>query len=100
MNQRAFYHYRNLFILLALRQLLRCEKWVNVFALQKVKSALSTPKTRQQLLKITELPERTLRYNLSILKEQGLLKELPVWNDMRRKMFLVEQINVPLKKLK
>jgi len=73
---------------------------VNAFALQKVRNALSTPKTRQQLLEITGLPERTLRYNLSILKEQGLVEELPVWADMRRKIFSVKQINASLEKLK
>jgi DNA-binding transcriptional ArsR family regulator len=63
---------------------------VNAFALRLIKQALSTPKTRQQLLRITKLPERTLRYNLSILKRQGIVKEIPIFSDLRRKLFLLK----------
>jgi DNA-binding transcriptional ArsR family regulator len=64
---------------------------VSVFALQLIKRALSTPKTRQQLLRITKLPERTLRYNLSILKKKGIVEEIPVFSDLRRKLFLLRR---------
>jgi hypothetical protein len=58
------------------------------FAVQLIKSALSgSPKTRQQLLKITKLPERTLRHNLSILKRQNLVKEIVTFTDLRKKLF-------------
>ena len=60
---------------------------MNVFALKKIKKALSTPKNRRQLLKITKLPERTIRYNLAILKKQGLLREHYVLSDLRMKIF-------------
>ena len=60
---------------------------MNVFALKKIKKALSTPKNRRQLLKITKLPERTIRYNLVILKKQGLLREHYVLSDLRMKIF-------------
>jgi len=64
------------------------QKWAIAFAVQLIKSALSgSPKTRHQLLKITKLPERTLRYNLSILKRQDLIKEVAIFSDLRRKLF-------------
>jgi predicted transcriptional regulator len=63
-------------------------KWAIAFVLKDVKEALSdSPKTRQQLLKITKLPERTLRYNLSILKRQNLVKEIVTFTDLRKKLF-------------
>ena len=56
--------------------------------MQLIRRALSTsPKTRQELLKLTGLPERTLRYNLVILKKNGIVKEIPVLSDLRKKMF-------------
>jgi len=59
-----------------------------LFATKLIKSALfSSPKTRQQLLEITKLPEGTLRYNLRILKNQGFVKETPVLKDLRKKVF-------------
>ncbi|MDI6806893.1 MAG: MarR family transcriptional regulator [Candidatus Aenigmarchaeota archaeon] len=69
------------------------KKWVNAFALLLIKQALSTPKTRQQLIKITKLPERTLRYNLAILKKQGMVKEIPPYFDLRKKLFLLKGEN-------
>jgi len=64
---------------------------VNQFASELIKSALlSSPKTRQQLLEITKLPERTLRYNLAILKKQGLVKEISTLSDLRKKIFSLE----------
>ncbi len=59
------------------------------FALKLIKEALSdSPKTRLELLKITKLPERTLRYNLSKLKEDGLIEERFMIRDLRRKLFI------------
>ncbi|MHA1828851.1 MAG: helix-turn-helix domain-containing protein [Candidatus Heimdallarchaeaceae archaeon] len=61
---------------------------MNQFAWKLIKSALfSSPKTRQQLLQITKLPERTLRYHLAILKKHGLVKETILLNDTRKKVF-------------
>lgn len=66
-------------------------KWAVTFAAQLIKKALSdSPKTREQLLKITKLPERTLRYNLYVLKKNGIVKEAPLLFDMRRKLFLLD----------
>ena len=60
------------------------------FALKLIKEALfDSPKTREQLLKITKLPERTLRYNLSILKKQKFVKEMKNLKDLRKKVFLL-----------
>jgi len=62
---------------------------VKGFALKLIKEALSdSPKTRLELLKITKLPERTLRYNLSKLKEDGLIEERFMIRDLRRKLFI------------
>lgn len=67
-------------------------KWPgSEFALQLIKEALSTPKTRQELLKITNLPERTLRHNLLILKKIGIVKELYLLGDLRRKIFYLNR---------
>lgn len=64
---------------------------MNQFASKLIKSALSSsPKTRQQLLEITKLPERTLRHNLAILKKQGLVKEISTLSDLRKKIFSLE----------
>ena len=61
---------------------------MNQFASELIKSALSSsPKSRQQLLEITELPERTLRYHLAILKNQGFVKETLILKDLRKKVF-------------
>jgi len=62
--------------------------WKEGSSLEKIISALSSsPKTTQQLLKITKLPERTLRYNLAKLKKQNFVKEFFILNDMRKKLF-------------
>jgi hypothetical protein len=57
-----------------------------VFALRKVKQAFSfSPKTHKQVLHLTKLPERTLRYNLSVLRKEGLLKDTVTFGDMRKR---------------
>jgi len=64
---------------------------VNQFASKLIISALSSsPKTRRELLEITKIPERTLRYHLAILKKQGSVKEILTLSDLRRKIFLLE----------
>jgi DNA-binding MarR family transcriptional regulator len=60
---------------------------VFVFATKLIK-ILSTPKSIQQLLEEVNVSERTLRYNLSRLKERKLIRELPSFHDMRRKKFV------------
>lgn len=57
------------------------------FAQEVIRKALSTPRSRQELLRITALPDRTLRYNLSILKQKRLVIDYQTLKDMRRKMF-------------
>jgi DNA-binding transcriptional ArsR family regulator len=64
---------------------------VNEFALRIIKEALSSPRTFKELLILTGLPERTLRYNLSILKKQGLVKEIIIFKDLRRKIFALSE---------
>jgi DNA-binding transcriptional ArsR family regulator len=60
--------------------------------LELIKKVLSdSPKSKEQLLKITKLPERTLRYNLSKLKKQRLVKEIFMLRDLRRKIFLLNK---------
>jgi hypothetical protein len=53
-----------------------------------IEKTLSTPKSRQELLKITKLPERTLRYKLAILKKKKLIIEYNILKDMRKKVYL------------
>lgn len=53
-----------------------------------IENVLSTSKSRQELLKITKLPDRTLRYNLSILKKKKLIIKYNVLKDMRKKFYL------------
>ena len=60
-----------------------------VFALRKIEEVLSTPKSRKQLLELTNLPDRTLRYNISLLKKQGRIREVLVLEDMRRKAYVI-----------
>jgi len=67
---------------------------VAAFALHKIKKALSSsPKTPKQLLRLTRLPERTLRYNISVLRKEGLLKDVVVFSDMRRKLLSLNKIS-------
>ncbi len=61
---------------------------VDDFALQIIEKELSRPKTFKQLLISTKLPERTVRYNLSILKKNGEVVEIPYLIDLRSKIFL------------
>jgi len=56
--------------------------------LSEIKNALSIPRSREELLKITKLPDRTLRHNLSILKKNKLIIEYKILKDMRRKVYL------------
>ncbi|MEM3833076.1 MAG: ParB N-terminal domain-containing protein [Thermoprotei archaeon] len=65
---------------------------MNVFALERIEKTLATPKFKQELLKGTKLPERTLTYNLSILKKKGLIKEVPVFIDLRKKLFTLSEV--------
>jgi len=71
--------------------LVRWVRWPgSEFAQLLIKKALSSsPKTPRELLDITGLPERTLRYHLMILKKHGIVKELPVLGDLRRKIFIL-----------
>jgi len=62
---------------------------VDAFALHLIEEVLTTPKTRKQLIEETGLPERTLRYNISILKRMGRIRELPDFSDLRRKFFVL-----------
>jgi len=67
-------------------------KWAIAFVLKDVKEALSdSPKSKEQLLKSTKLPERTLKHNLSELKKQRLVKEMIVFRDLRRKIILLNK---------
>lgn len=66
---------------------------MNAFALQRIKKALTTPKSKQELLNETKLPERTLRYNLNVLKKKGLIREIPVFRDLRKKLFVLNEVS-------
>jgi len=59
----------------------------------EIRKALSTPKSREDLLRITKLSDRTLRYNISILKKKKLILEYKTLKDMRKKIYLLISIN-------
>jgi len=65
---------------------------VKAFALQRIRKALSTAKTLEQLLQLTKIPERTLRYNLAALRKEGLLEETVVSSDFRKKIFKLKEV--------
>ena len=50
-------------------------KWVNAFVLRMIKKHLARPKSIQQLVLLTKLPERTLRYNIHILEDKNHVGE-------------------------
>jgi len=54
---------------------------------------MKKPKSKKELLSLTHLPERTLRYKLNKLKQMGLIKELYSFKDMRMKFFVVKSWN-------
>ena len=58
------------------------------FALEELVKILERPRTFSELLSLTKLPERTLRYKLKKLKELGKVRELPNLKDMRSKYFV------------
>ena len=64
---------------------------MNAFALQLIKNSLTVPKTFSQLKNETKIAERTLRYNLSILKRANIVKETSVFGDVRMKLFYIER---------
>jgi DNA-binding transcriptional ArsR family regulator len=55
-------------------------------SLTKLLEALSRPRTIPELLRLTNLSKRTLRYNLFILRKMGMIKVSPMLGDMRRKV--------------
>ena len=60
---------------------------MSIFALLEL---LATPKTRKQLLEITKLPERTLRYRLAKLKKMKLIEEMISLKDTRVKLYVAK----------
>lgn len=36
----------------------------------------------------TDIPPRTIKYAIKMLKQHGLIKEAPNWRDMREKFYL------------
>ncbi len=63
---------------------------MNAFAYAKIREAISDkPKTISQLIYETSISERTLRYNLAVLKERGVVKEFRILSDTRKKIFIL-----------
>ena len=58
------------------------------FAIDKLREVLIFPKSRSELIEELKIPERTLSYYISKLKRMGLIKEIPVLRDMRKKKFM------------
>jgi len=64
---------------------------VDDFALTVIEDTLSSPKTKQELIDILGISERTLRYKLSILKRRGIVKERAIFADLRKKIFYLNK---------
>jgi DNA-binding CsgD family transcriptional regulator len=64
---------------------------VDDFALEVIEETLSSPKTKQELIEILNISERTLRYKLSILKKKGKIKEKAIFTDLRKKIFYLNK---------
>ena len=64
---------------------------MNDFALAVIEEALSSPKSKQELIEILKISERTLRYKLSILKKMGRIKERGIITDLRKKVFYLNK---------
>jgi DNA-binding CsgD family transcriptional regulator len=64
---------------------------VDDFALQVIEETLSSPKSKQELIEILNISERTLRYKLSILKKKGKIKERGIITDLRKKIFYLNK---------
>ena len=56
---------------------------------QRILEALSSPRSIQQLQEQTQLPPRTLRYHLAILRQQNLIDERHTFSDRRRKIIFI-----------
>lgn len=57
--------------------------------LEALSSPNSSPMSIQQLREQTQLPQRTLRYNLVILRRQNLIGERRTFSDRRRKIIFI-----------
>ena len=66
---------------------------MTVFASQNLRKLLVTPKTLSELKKLTNLSERTIRYHLKIFREKNILKEIPLFSDLRRKKVVIKKYN-------
>ncbi len=64
---------------------------MNDFALAVIEESLSSPKTKQELIQILKISERTLRYKLSVLKKMGKIKERGIIADLRKKIFYLNK---------
>jgi hypothetical protein len=53
--------------------------------LKIIENVLSTPRSIKEVLLLTNLPERTLRYNLAILRKSGNIVEIGSFSDLRKK---------------
>jgi len=43
--------------------------------------------SQKEISAFTGVPERTVRHSLKRLAEKGLVREQPVWSDLRQKLF-------------
>lgn len=59
----------------------------------------SSPKSIQDLLQLLRIPERTLRYHLSILRRQSLIEERFSFLDMRKKLLTISKKKEKAKEL-
>ncbi|MGF3499266.1 MAG: helix-turn-helix transcriptional regulator [Candidatus Methanosuratincola sp.] len=53
--------------------------------------ALEGPATQSDIRKKTSIPTRTVKYAIKSLRESGMIKEIPDWKDMRKKIYVVQR---------
>jgi hypothetical protein len=59
--------------------------------LKLIEDVLSSPKSTSEILRMTKIPERTVRYNIAILRKRGVLREMSSVSDMRTRRFYIER---------
>ncbi|MFA4641446.1 winged helix-turn-helix domain-containing protein [Pyrococcus kukulkanii] len=51
--------------------------------------ALEKPMSSKELAKATNLSERTVRYALKVLKDSGIIREIYLLEDARKRLYMV-----------
>ncbi|MBC7120596.1 MAG: winged helix-turn-helix domain-containing protein [Candidatus Methanosuratus sp.] len=46
--------------------------------------------TQSDIRNKTSIPPRTVKYAIKLLREGGMIKEIPDWKDMRKRIYVVQ----------